>query len=73
MYIAGKIDSFCLVPCMCMHIYIEIYKLGEGLRKCKTKNDVYNEFSLLMKSGGKSFDFIHQKPQKHFSRTDDYN
>ena len=26
-----------------------------------------------MKSGGKSFDFIHQKPQKHFSRADDYN
>ena len=26
-----------------------------------------------MKSAGKSFDFIHQKPQKHFSRADDYN
>ena len=38
----------------------------------KTKKDVYNEFSLLMKSGGKSIDFIHQEPQKHFSRADDY-
>ena len=26
-----------------------------------------------MNSAGKSFDFIHQKPQKHFSRADDYN
>ena len=25
-----------------------------------------------MKSGGKSIDFIHQEPQKHFSRADDY-